>query len=124
MISRCYRENDIGYRNYGGRGITVCDRWRHSYENFLEDMGRKPFPPSDYHLDRIDSNGNYEPSNCRWEPKWNQENRRPFGALETILGSLSDVDLEKVIAEKERREKQKEFQRCQKLQASINGFIE
>ena len=123
MIERCCNPQTTGYSNYGGRGITICPRWRNSYEDFLEDMGRKPFPPSDYHLDRIDSNGNYEPSNCRWAPYWKQENRRPSGALETILGKLSDVDLEKVIAEKERREKQKEFRDQQKSLAAINGFI-
>lgn len=64
MQSRCYNKNVDNYKNYGGRGIVVCDRWLNSFENFLQDMGNRP---SDKHsLDRKSSNGNYEPSNCKW----------------------------------------------------------
>ena len=64
MIARC---KDMGAKNrpyYADRGITICERWLTSYENFLADMGRKP--PGLYSLDRINSDGNYEPGNCRW----------------------------------------------------------
>jgi len=64
MIARCYNPKDAGYENYGGRGITICDRWRASVLNFIEDMGRVPSP--DHSIDRINVDGNYEPGNCRW----------------------------------------------------------
>lgn len=74
MRSRCYDSNMNGYENYGGRGISVCDRWIDSFENFLADMGRKPSPK--HSLDRINNDGNYEPSNCRWASKLEQDNNR------------------------------------------------
>jgi hypothetical protein len=71
MLARCYYPLAISYPNYGGRGITVCDRWRESFENFYADMGDRPPRHS---LDRIDSNKNYEPQNCRWATKRVQSN--------------------------------------------------
>jgi hypothetical protein len=64
MRRRCETPTDRVYRHYGGRGITVCQRWRESFEAFLADMG--PRPGSNLSLDRLDVNGNYEPGNCRW----------------------------------------------------------
>lgn len=76
MKRRCLTPSAGNYRLYGGRGIKVCDRWRDSYEAFLADVGRAPGPM--YSLDRIDSNGNYEPSNIRWATLSEQaSNRRP-----------------------------------------------
>ena len=63
MKMRCYNEKSSGYKYYGGRGIQICDRWLESYENFLADMGERPEGLS---IDRIENDGNYEPSNCRW----------------------------------------------------------
>jgi hypothetical protein len=63
MRNRCNNPKATDYRHYGGRGITVCERWN-SYENFLADMG--PKPAKGYELDRINPDGNYEPTNCRW----------------------------------------------------------
>jgi hypothetical protein len=64
MRSRCCNTKRHNYKNYGGRGIKVCDRWLNSFENFLADIGRKPGP--EYSVDRINNDGNYEPGNCRW----------------------------------------------------------
>src|SRR6266487_1181524 len=65
MKSRCYDKNRKQYKDYGGRGILVCERWLNSFENFISDMGIKP--SAKHSLDRFpDKNGNYEPANCRW----------------------------------------------------------
>jgi len=73
ILKRCKLPSHPSYRWYGGRGISVCDRWL-KFENFLEDMGMRP---PGLQIDRKDLNGNYEKSNCRWvTPKENQNNRR------------------------------------------------
>jgi len=85
MKDRCYNSNNPRYKNYGGRGIIICDKWKDSFSNFYLDMGES----NDLTIDRVDVNGNYEPSNCRWTtPKIqarNRTNNKVYTYLEETL---------------------------------------
>ena len=84
MKHRCDNSNFKDFNRYGGRGINYCSRWN-SFENFYEDMGDRPEGTS---IDRIDTNGNYEPSNCRWATQKTQQRNRRNNRLLKYNGKL------------------------------------
>lgn len=89
MIDRCYEPSTDSYQYYGARGIIVCDRWRHSFENFLADMGMKPAPKCT--IGRLKNNLNYEPDNCRWESPKQQARNRSTSRLVYCHGRMITV---------------------------------
>ena len=74
MKYRCSSPNHKGYKHYGGRGISVCERWAHSFENFYADMGACPFPNGS--IERINNDIGYNPDNCKWLPRNEQSKNR------------------------------------------------
>ena len=85
MKRRCYNKNEMNYPRYGGKGVKVCDRWLNSFENFLEDMGEAP---KGLTLDRISSQGDYEPGNCRWATV-HEQNRNKKNIINITVGNES-----------------------------------
>ena len=82
MRQRCKNQNNMAYRHYGGRGITVCERWS-VFENFLADMGEAPVGAS---IDRIDNDGPYAPHNCRWGTTKEQARNRSVNRIVSVNG--------------------------------------
>jgi hypothetical protein len=86
---RCLNPTHKKYKYYGGRGITVCDRWRHSFENFLSDMGPRPTPK--HSAERINNNRGYEPGNVKWATKLEQANNTRSNHFLTIDGQTKTI---------------------------------
>ena len=89
MLRRCYSPKERGFHRYGGRGITVCDRWRTGFAAFLADVGPAPSPK--HTIDRIDNDGNYEPSNCRWATHTEQSRNKSQNRLIEIDGEALPI---------------------------------
>lgn len=99
MLNRCYNPKSKGYKDYGGRGIKVCDRWRgvYGFSRFAQDMGYKP--SLKHSLDRIDVNGDYTPENCRWaSARLQNYNKRPKKSKSGFTGIIYLPDHEVYVA--------------------------
>ncbi len=90
LLRRCLKEGSSSYANYGGRGITVCERWR-VFANFYEDMGDKPSPR--HSIDRINNDGNYEPENCRWATPDIQCNNTRHNTIVEFSGKRQSISM-------------------------------
>ena len=88
MINRCTKPTNPNFIHYGGRGITVCDEWKTSFDTFYTDMGDKPKGKT---LDRINNNGPYSKENCRWISQKLQCNNTRQNALVTYLGKTQTI---------------------------------
>lgn len=87
MHERCSDDRHPYWHRYGGRGISVCERWHH-FPNFVEDMGKRPIGLS---LDRINNDGNYEPENCRWATRAEQNSNKSTARIVTAFGKTASV---------------------------------
>ncbi len=79
MLQRCHNPKSTSYRYYGAKGISVCLRWRRSFISFLKDMGTKPHPKMS--IERVNNDGNYRPSNCKWATRMEQRRNQRNGKL-------------------------------------------
>lgn len=115
MKQRCLNPNDKRYHDYGGRGIKICEHWM-DFDNFLEDMGKKPSPK--HTIDRIDVNGDYEPSNCRWSDDFEQQanTRTPKNNKTGVKGVSFDKSRRKYLAQMMYRGKRVLFERYDTLE--------
>ena len=95
MINRCYRKNGKFYKDYGGRGITVCDEWKNDFQSFYDWAYANGYDENAEFgkctIDRIDNNGNYEPNNCRWVDNYVQANNKRKNLKLKINGEIDNI---------------------------------
>lgn len=89
IVFRCINPKSPAYPRYGGRGVTVCERWRRSVHAFLEDMGPRPTPK--HTVERVDNDGNYEPGNCRWATRKEQGRNKPGQNVRLTCGGRTKL---------------------------------
>jgi hypothetical protein len=89
MKRRCYNPNVKGFKNYGGRGIRVCDEWIASFDVFISDMGKRP--SKKHTIDRIRNSGDYEPGNCKWSTRFEQANNKRDNVNITVNGATKTI---------------------------------
>lgn len=89
MKARCTNPNNKKFPRYGGRGIKVCERWRDSFENFITDMGRRP--GAEFSVERVNNDGDYEPTNCRWASRREQGKNKRNSVLYNLNGKLVNL---------------------------------
>lgn len=90
MLDRCYNKNNFHYKDYGERGISVCETWRNSFESFVV-LAKENGYSDDLSIDRIDNNGNYEPENCRWATQIEQANNKRNNVFITYNGKTQTI---------------------------------
>lgn len=116
MRQRCYTPTHKSFKDYGGRGIAVCDRWRQSFEAFVADMGIRPERTT---IERIDNFGNYEPGNCRWATYHEQQNNRRSNHPITWRGETHNLG---IWAAKLGLRKERLSQRIEYLRKGLPGW--